>query len=188
MKIDLTKNAITKGEKVALDDNGVELTACFMGLGWDEENSGKAIDLDANCLTFDANGNLLDKINFQSMKNSNRSIYLTEDNRTGKGDGDDEQIYVDLAAVPANVKSMVFSVTSYEGQTFNEIKNCFARLVDTKTGDQKCIYNFGEKSTNTALVMCKIYRHNDKWKLAAIGTPCRGRVAGDILNECKACL
>jgi tellurium resistance protein TerZ len=186
---------LVKGQNVPLKSpSGAQLTKCFMGLGWDEVQSGKSIDLDASCVMFSDSGQIVDTIWFRDMKSSNGAVYLTEDNRTGKGQGDDEQIYVNLANIPANVKTLVFSVTSYEGQTFSEIKNCFARFVDTGSNEELCKYNFdekptdGSKPTNTALVLCKLYRHTDGWKFKAIGSTCNGRTVKDITRDVSACL
>src|SRR5690349_9536369 len=97
-----------------------------MGLGWDPITEVKkgflgfgsktvktAVDLDASCMMFDAKGEMVDMVWFRQLKSQDGSVVHTGDNRSGEGEGDDEQIRVDLSAVPAHVKSLVFTVNCY---------------------------------------------------------------------------
>ena len=110
------------------------------------------------------------------------------DNLTGHGDGDDEQIKVDLSRVPSNVKSLVFTINSFRGQTFDQVQNCFCRIVDMDTNKEMCIYKLAEQGNHTAKIMAKVYRHNGEWKFAAIGSAANGRTIKDISNEIKSVL
>ena len=104
------------------------------------------------------------------------------DNLTGGGDGDDEQIEVDLTIIPANVSRVVFTVTIYDAelrrQNFGQVSNAFIRIVDTATGSELIRYDLGEDfSIETAVVVGELYRHNGEWKFNAIGSGFQGGLA-----------
>lgn len=186
---------LEKGQKINLQkEDGSELKRVFMGLGWDVATGflglggGGNIDLDASCAMFDENKGLLDTISFRQLYSRDGSIRHSGDNLTGAGDGDDEVINVDLDTVPANVKTIVFTINSFQGQPFDKIKNCFARLVETTTGKEICVYKLAERGSHTGMIMAKLYRHDGKWKMSALGIPCRGRTISDITTEMLACL
>jgi tellurium resistance protein TerZ len=128
---------LQKGQKISLSkESGGTLSKVVMGLGWDAKKSGggmlkgmfgggssSSIDLDASCVLFNDQNKVVDTVYFGQLKSRDGSIVHTGDNRTGDGDGDDEQIIVDLDKIPATVKSLVFTVSSYTGQTFAEVEN-----------------------------------------------------------------
>lgn len=184
---------LEKGQKINLTkEDGSELKSVFMGLGWDANTGGflgmggSSIDLDASCVMFDAQKNQVDAISFRKLHSSDGSIRHSGDNLTGAGDGDDEVINVDLHRVPQNVTQIVFTVNSYQGQKFKDVKNCFCRLVETVTNTEIAIYKLNERGAdNTGLIMAKLYKHDGKWKMAAIGTPCNGRTITDIAGEIR---
>jgi tellurium resistance protein TerZ len=128
--------SLQKGQKISLaKEGGGALTTVVMGLGWDVmEKKGflgfgggkQEIDLDASCLLFDERGALLDTVWFRQLRSRDGSIQHSGDNRTGEGGGDDEQIIVNLGAVPANVKSLVFTVNSFTGRVFRRSRTLFA--------------------------------------------------------------
>jgi stress response protein SCP2 len=130
---------LQKGQKISLDkEAGSALTKVVMGLGWDVAKKkgffgfggGSAeIDLDTSCLMFDEAGQMVDIVWFRQLQSKDGSIKHSGDNRTGAGEGDDEQIMVDLSRVPANVKSLVFTVNSFTGQTFLRSKMLIAVLL-----------------------------------------------------------
>jgi len=107
----------------------------------------------------------------------------TGDNRTGDGDGDDEQIIVDLDKIPATVKSLVFTVSSYTGQTFAEVENAYCRLVDNSNKNEVARYTLSSQGSHTAQIMAKLYRHNGEWKMHAIGENGTGRTIADLLPK-----
>lgn len=193
---------LTKGQKIELKkaDGSGSLKTIMMGLGWDPVNSGgvfnslfggssnQSIDLDASCGMFDESGNKIDHVYFGQLKSRDGSIQHTGDNLTGHGDGDDEQIKVDLSRVPTNVKSIVFVINSFRGQTFDQVANCFCRLVDLDTNKELCTYKLAERGSHTAKIMAKVYRHNGEWKLAALGTAADGRTINDLLPAMRAAL
>lgn len=184
---------LQKGQKITLTkEGGGALSSVVMGLGWDvAEKKGffgfgggsQSIDLDASCLMFDENRNLLDTVWFRQLKSKDGSIKHTGDNLTGDGDGDDEKIIVDLDKVPANVKSLVFTVNSFRGQTFAEVKNAFCRIVDQATNQEVARYNLSAQGSHSAQIMAKLYRHNGEWKMHAIGENGNGTTFQDLMPQ-----
>lgn len=186
--------SLSKGQKVSLEKDGKKLTKIAMGLGWDaEERKGLfgfgsrkiAIDLDASCLCFNESGRCVDNVYFAALKSKDGAIKHSGDNRTGDGDGDDETITVDLNRVSANIKTMVFVVNSYTGQNFEEVANASCRLYNIENGEEFANFKLTEKGKHTGLIMMKVYRHNGEWKVGAIGEVCNGRVASQLIDQCK---
>jgi tellurium resistance protein TerZ len=180
--------SLATGQRISLDkEAGVALSAVRMGLGWDVAKSkgffggGSSIDLDASCGVFDAERNLLDVVWFAQLVSNDGSIRHSGDNLTGAGDGDDETILVDLSRVPPAVKSLVFTVNSYRGQSFDTVQNAFCRIVNPQSGVEVARYNLSAQGGHTAMVMAKLYRHNDEWKMHAIGETASGRTFQDIV-------
>lgn len=174
---------LTKGQKISLaKSDGSALTKVVMGLGWDAVQKkgflgfgrSQDIDLDASCVLFDENKQPLDVVYFGQLHSKDGSITHTGDNRTGDGDGDDEQIIVDLSRVPAQVKSLVFTVNNYTGQDFSQVENAFCRLVDESNGQEIARYNLSAQGRHNAQIMAKVYRHNGEWKMHAIGENATG--------------
>lgn len=191
---------LQKGQKISLEkEAGGGLSRIIMGLGWDAANSkksgmlgglfggggGDSIDLDASCLLFDEQGNQLDAIWFRQLRSKDGSIEHTGDNRTGEGDGDDEQIKVDLSAVPGNVKSLVFTVNNYTGQDFSQVENAFCRIVNGANNSEIARYDLSCQGGHSAMIMAKVYRHNGEWKMHAIGEVGRGRTFEELLPQIK---
>jgi tellurium resistance protein TerZ len=175
---------LVKGQKINLEKpGGGQLTKVFMGLGWDPAGGGDDIDLDASCICFDASKNALETIYFGNLKGGNGAILHSGDNLTGDGDGDDEVINVDLSKIPANVESIVFTINSFRGQTFNEVANCFARLVDATNNQELSIFKLAERGSNTGVVMCRIYRYNGQWKMSAMGNAANGSTASEMIPQ-----
>ena len=193
--------SLQKGQKISLSkEAGGDLTQVKLGLGWDVAQSsqgqkggflgklfggasggGDSIDLDASCIMFDANKQAVDAIWFSQLKSNDGSIVHTGDNRTGDGDGDDEVINVDLSRVPASVTSLVFTVNSFTGQTFETVENAFCRIVNANNNQEVARYNLSAQGGHTAMVMAKVYRHNNEWKMHAIGEIASGRTFHDLM-------
>jgi tellurium resistance protein TerZ len=174
---------LVKGQKISLEkESGGELKKVIMGLGWDPVKKGRSIDLDASCLLFDENKAVLDTVYFGQLNSHDGSIKHTGDNLTGEGEGDDEQIIVDLSRVHPQVKSLVFTVNSYQGQSFNEVDNAFCRLVNDQGNKEIARYTLTGGGNHTAMIMAKVYRHNNEWKMHAIGEPANGTVVSDLVN------
>lgn len=169
--------SLVKGQKVSLrKEGGVALTQVMMGLGWDPVAKrgmfGKAragdIDLDASVLLF-SQGQCVDIISFRQLRARDGSIIHSGDNLTGDGDGDDETIAVNLPALPAHVDNLVFIVTSYRGQTFQEVENAYCRLIDLTTGAELARYWLTGGMPVTGVTMAVISRAAGEWQLRAIG-------------------
>jgi tellurium resistance protein TerZ len=184
---------LQKGQKISLDkEAGVKLTKIIMGLGWDAVKSkgflgfgGKAqdIDLDASCILFDEQGKQTDAAWFRQLKSKDGSVVHTGDNRTGDGDGDDEQIVVDLTKVPDNVKSLVFTVNSFTGQNFSQIENATCRIVNASDNKEVARFNLSALGSHNAQIMAKIYRHGGEWKMHAIGEIGNGRTFEELIPQ-----
>jgi tellurium resistance protein TerZ len=190
--------SLIKGQKVSLSKDGAKLTRVFMGLGWDIAQSGgflknlfsggDEIDLDASCLVFDDNKQLLDVIFYNNLRGLNGLVVHTGDNRTGAGDGDDEVIKVDLGKLPADVKTMVFIVSSYQGHTFDKIANAYCRVVDETTGKELVKFNITDNGSHTGLIMAKVYLHNGEWKIHALGERTAGKTPIEMVPAVVASL
>jgi stress response protein SCP2 len=182
--------SLLKGQRVSLrKEDGVALTTVRMGLGWDAIKKRSMfgsrqveIDLDASALMF-ADQQPVDVIFFNNLRSKDGSVQHLGDNRTGDGDGDDESIVVDLTRVPAHVNAVVFIVTSYEGQTFEQVENAFCRLVDNTTNGEMARYTLGAGGAFTGMVMAKVFRESGGWKLQAIGEGMQARTPIDAVPQ-----
>ena len=183
--------SLQKGQRVSLDKpGGGQLTKVTMGLGWDAvKKKGlfgsreQSIDLDASAVMFDANKSAVDTIWFRQLRSRCGNIIHTGDNRTGDGDGDDEQIICDLGGIPSNVESIIFVVNSFTGQNFSQIENAFCRIVDNDSGNELARYELSCQGSHNAQVMTKVYRHNGGWKIHAIGENGNGRTFQELMPQ-----
>ncbi len=191
---------LEKGQKINLTNGGDKsFRHVMVGLGWDEaipvQRNGflgsltssqqqQTIDCDASVILCGENGKIVsDKVeeycvSFRNLKHSSGAIIHHGDNLTGEGDGDDEQIQVDLQNVPSDIAKMVFVVNIYAArerrQHFGMIRNAFIRLVDMDTNEEICRFNLsGDYSDMTGLVVGEIYRKDGEWKFNATGQPVR---------------
>ncbi|WP_336929585.1 TerD family protein [Acinetobacter tandoii] len=182
---------LEKGQKISLQKaDGSSLQQIFLGVGWDVAKSkgffgfgggSGDIDLDASVILFDDNKQVLDVVYFGQLQSKDGSIQHSGDNLTGAGEGDDEVIRVNLNQIPAQVKSLVFTVSSFRGQTFEKVENAFCRLVDQSNKQEIASYKLSSQGAHTGLIIAKIYRHNDVWKMHAIGENVHGRTFQDIV-------
>ncbi|MER8014433.1 TerD family protein [Streptomyces griseoluteus] len=170
--------SLSKGGNVSLTKEAPGLTAVIVGLGWDvRTTTGNDFDLDASALLLNNAGKVGSDQNFvffNNLKSPDGSVEHTGDNLTGEGEGDDEQIKVDLAAVPADVDKIVFPVSIYEAenrqQSFGQVRNAFIRVVNQAGGQELARYDLSEDaSTETAMVFGELYRNGAEWKFRAIG-------------------
>ncbi len=181
--------SLTKGQKVSLTkDGGVALTMIRMGLGWDPiKKKGMfgsrevEVDLDASCVLF-ADGQPVDVAFYNQLRTKDGSIQHTGDNLTGEGEGDDETLLVDLTRVPVHIDTLFFVVTSYQGQTFEQVQNAFCRLVDETSGAELARYTLAGGMAFTGMVMAKVYREGSGWKLQALGEGIQARVPTDAIK------
>lgn len=208
--VSLTKTVnLSKGSTVSLSkaDGAPELRQVFMGLGWDPVGAaprpagsnkggflgnlmsrasslafegGSDIDLDASCLLFDAQGNVVDAVWFVQKRSRDGSIIHSGDNLTGAGEGDDETIRVDLEAIPAQVQHLVFTVNSFRGQLFTEVSRAFCRLVDAGTQRELARYDLTGGAPVTGMLMTRLSRVGQGWHMTALGEQAHGRTVQDL--------
>jgi tellurium resistance protein TerD len=179
--------SLSKGGNVSLTKQAPNLRAVLVGLGWDERTtSGAAFDLDASALRVNEAGRILSDshfVFFNNLKSPDGSVEHTGDNLTGAGEGDDEQIKVDLAAVPGECARIVFPVSIYEAdarnQSFGQVRNAFIRVVNSDDGAELTRYDLSEDaSTETAMIFGELYRLGGEWKFRAVGQGYAAGLAG----------
>lgn len=178
---------LTKGQKVDLTKGNPKLNNIMVGLGWDINafDSGYDFDLDASVFMLGANGKCPTENEFVfygNLKHSSNAVEHMGDNLTGEGDGDDEQISINLSKIPANIERIAFTVTIYDAETrrqnFGQVSNAFIRIVDEDTETELIRYDLGEDfSIETAVVVGELYRYNGEWKFNAIGSGFQGGLA-----------
>jgi stress response protein SCP2 len=194
ISLDKGKVTLTKGQVVSLTKrNAPSLSHVTMALGWDEvaQRGGGDIDLDASCIAYDQRGKEVDTIYFGSKSGCGDAVQHSGDNLTGAGDGDDETITVNLAAVPAKVTHLMFTVNSYSGQTFEQIRNAYCRLLDStgRTPVELVRYELSDAKATTGVFMCRLTRGpGDTWTMTALGEFARGRIARDMVKPGEALL
>ncbi|MEU6116574.1 TerD family protein [Streptomyces sp. NPDC047117] len=178
---------LAKGGNVSLSKEAPGLTAVVIGLGWDvRTTTGTDHDLDASALLCDTSGKVGSDQHFvfyNNLKSPDGSVEHTGDNLTGEGEGDDEQIKVNLAAVPADVASVVFPVSIHDAearaQNFGQVRNAYIRVVNQADGQEIARYDLSEDAaTETAMVFGELYRHGAEWKFRAVGQGYASGLAG----------
>ena len=191
--------SLQKGQKVSLSKENAGLSKILIGLGWDEVQRKKKglfapkpqeIDCDASALLL-SNGKLAGKedvVFFGNLQHKSGGVLHMGDNLTGAGDGDDEQIVVDLARIPAQYDRIVLVVNIYQAvqrhQHFGLIENAFIRLVDARNNNEMCKYNLSENySGMTAMIFGEVYRHNGEWKFNAIGQGTNDPGIGELIKR-----
>ncbi|WP_129595845.1 TerD family protein [Anaerophilus nitritogenes] len=198
---------LQKGQRIDLTKGNKGLSKLLIGLGWDpieREKSGgflsglfggssasADIDCDASVLMLDINGKLSrkqDLVYFGNLRSMCGSIIHTGDNLTGEGEGDDEQILVDLHLVPQEIHKLVFVVNIYDcirrKQDFGLIQNAFIRVVNTDHQEELIRYNLTDNyAGKTTLIVGEIYRHNAEWKFAAIGEGTQDASLSEIVKK-----
>lgn len=170
--------SLTKGGNVNLTKDTPGLTKVILGLGWDPRTTdGAAYDLDASALGVTAAGKVKHDdyfVFFGHLATADQSIVHSGDNLTGGGEGDDEQITIDLPKIPDDITKVVAAVTIYEAaersQNFGNVRNAFIRVVDASTGTELARYDLQEDfSTQTAVIFGELYRNGADWKFRAVG-------------------
>lgn len=170
--------SLTKGGNVSLTKEAPGLTAVTVGLGWDARSTtGADFDLDASAIMVGVSGKVLSDghfVFFNNLTSVDGSVHHTGDNLTGEGDGDDEQLNVNLAVVPPEVDKIVFPVSIYDAgarsQSFGQVRNAFIRVINQSGGAEIARYDLSEDaSTETAMVFGELYRNGAEWKFRAVG-------------------
>ena len=197
---------LQKGQRIDLTKGNAGLNKIMVGLGWDpvkqksgggllsslfgSGGGGADVDCDASVLMLkdDRVVAKTDVIYFGNLKSGNGAVAHSGDNLTGAGDGDDEQIAVTLSSIPADYNRLVFIVNIYDAarrkQHFGMIQNAFIRIVDSATNKELLKYNLSENySGQTTLITGEIYRQENEWKFAAIGTGTNDNSIGEVVKK-----
>jgi tellurium resistance protein TerD len=184
--------SLKKGQKVSLTKGNPGLTNVVVGLGWDvnQFDTGGDFDLDSAAFLLTDTGKVSKQEDFVFYGNLNHpsgSVQHMGDNLTGQGDGDDEQIRIDLTKVPAEITRIAFTCTIYDsdtrGQNFGQVNNAFIRICNETTGEEIVRYDLGEDfSIETAVVFGELYKNNGEWKFNAIGSGYQGGLAALCAN------
>lgn len=178
---------LAKGQKVDLTKSNPGLKSVIIGLGWDTNkyDGGHNFDLDTAAFLTGGNGKVIsdtDFVFYNNLRHPSGAVTHLGDNLTGMGEGDDEQIKVQLDAVPAQIERIAFTVTIHEAlernQNFGQVSNSYIRVLDEATGKELIRYDLGEDfSIETAVVVGELYRYNGEWKFNAIGSGYQGGLA-----------
>lgn len=185
MGVNLSKGNKVSLAKVAADAGIQNLKEVIVGLGWDVNryDGSNDFDLDASAFLLGANGKARSGSDFIFYNNKiGPGIKHSGDNRTGEGEGDDEQIFIDLTAIPADIEKIAFTVTIDQAesrrQNFGQVDNSYIHIVDSETNTELLKYDLGEDySIETALVVGELYKLNDEWKFNVIGSGFKGGLA-----------
>lgn len=199
---------LQKGQRIDLTKGNAGLNKIIVGLGWDpvaQQKSGGGflgglfsggggataqVDCDAAVIML-KNDRLTEKNDiayFGNLKAANGAVVHSGDNLTGAGDGDDEQVVIELKSIPADFNRLIFVVNIYDAarrkQHFGMLQNAFIRIVNGATNTELLKYNLTENySDQTALITGEIYRHGDEWKFAAIGTATQDNSLGEVVSK-----
>ena len=184
--------SLQKGQKVDLTKGHPNLIKVVAGLGWDTNkyDGGADFDLDAAAFLVGENGksqNDGDFVFYNNLKHSSGAVIHMGDNLTGEGDGDDEQILVNLTKIPQNIQKIAFTVTIFDAETrvqnFGQISNAYIRLFNEETEEELIRYDLGEDfSVETAIVVGELYRYGSEWKFNAIGGGFKGGLRSLCVN------
>ncbi|MFH6995929.1 TerD family protein [Flavobacterium sp. FlaQc-48] len=163
-----------------------------IGLGWDTNNSstGSGFDLDASVFILGDNRKIISDAHFvfyNNLKSPDDAVIHTGDNLTGDGDGDDEQVKIDLTKINPAVKEICIVVTIHDAvtrkQNFGQVRNSFIRIVDDSNNTEMVKYELEEDfSIETAVEFGRIYNKDGQWKFEAMGVGMKGGLE-DYLNK-----
>ncbi|KGX90692.1 chemical-damaging agent resistance protein C [Pontibacillus halophilus JSM 076056 = DSM 19796] len=183
---------LSKGQRIDLTKTNPGLTKAVIGLGWDinHYDGGSSFDLDASAFLADESGNVQNDQEFvfyNNLQDPSGAVEHTGDNRTGEGEGDDEQLTVNFSQVPSHVEKVAITVTIHDAegrnQNFGQVSNAFVRVLNPETNEELIRYDLGEDfSIETAVVVCELYRHNGEWKFSAVGSGFSGGLAALCRN------
>ncbi|WP_277407179.1 TerD family protein [Lacrimispora xylanisolvens] len=184
--------SLQKGQKVSITKGNPGLTKVVVGIGWDvnQFDTGGDFDLDTAAFLFTDTGRVSrseDFVFFGNLLHQSGCVEHMGDNLTGAGEGDDEQIKVNLSMVPENISKIAFTVTIYEAeqrrQNFGQVSRAFIRIYNETTGEELLRYDLGEDfSIETAAIFGELYKNNGEWKFNAIGSGYQGGLAALCSN------
>jgi tellurium resistance protein TerD len=174
----LASLTLSKGSNLSLSKADPQLRKAMIGLGWDPRTTaGEQFDLDASALLLTAAGKVRsndDFVFYNQLSSADGSVTHQGDNRTGEGEGDDEQVLIDLAAVSAQIEKIVIIVSIDQAearrQNFGQVRDAFCRVVNEETDNEIVRYDLTEDAAaETCMIFAEIYRHNGDWKFRAVG-------------------
>jgi tellurium resistance protein TerD len=184
--------SLSKGQKVDLTKTNPGLKKIIVGLGWDTNkyDGGSDFDLDASAFVLGDAGKVKDDKDFIFYNNptgAEGAIVHLGDNRSGVGEGDDEQVKIDISTIPAHVHKIAFTITIHDAETrkqnFGQVANAYVRILNEETGVELIRYDLGEDfSTETAIVLAEVYRNGTEWKFNAIGSGFQGGLSALCTN------
>ncbi|MBW0089648.1 TerD family protein [Pseudonocardia sp. KRD-184] len=179
--------SLAKGGNVSLSKEAPGLTNVIVGVGWDvRATTGADFDLDVSAIMLGTDGRVLSDshfIFFNNLISPDGTVEHTGDNLTGEGEGDDEQLKVDLAGMSPQVDKIVFPVSIYDAdnrrQSFGQVANAFIRIVNAAGESEITRFDLTEDaSTETAMLFGELYRRGPEWKFRAIGQGYASGLAG----------
>lgn len=183
---------LSKGQKVDLTKSNPGMSKVVVGLGWDTNkyDGGQDFDLDSSVFLLNSAGKASSEADFIFYNNTvgaAGAVEHTGDNRTGEGEGDDEQVKVNLSAVPSSIEKVTFAITIHDGearaQNFGQVSNSYVRILNEETNEELIRYDLGEDfSIETAIVVGELYRHGGEWKFNAIGSGYQGGL-GSLVKD-----
>lgn len=193
MSISLKKNQAVSLTK----QSGGGLSSITLGVGWDVAKpkgffgavfggGGGSIDLDASALLFNAGGQVVDTVWFRQLVSKDGALRHSGDNLTGDGDGDDEAIAVDLRKLATNVETIVLTVNSFRGQTFDKVENAFGRVVDNASGRELARFDISDSGPHTGIILASLKRENGEWTFKALGARAAGQTVQDLVRPAAA--
>lgn len=175
--------SLSKGANISLSKAAPGLTKVTVGLGWDvRQTDGAAFDLDGSVYLCGVSGTVRgdgDFVFYNQLKSGDGSVEHLGDNKTGAGEGDDENVRINLATVPADVDKIAVGVTIHEAaqrsQNFGMVRNAFIRIINDDNGEELARYDLSEDaSVETSMVFGEVYRHGGEWKFRAVGQGFQG--------------
>jgi len=178
--------SLSKGQNVSLTKEDPGLQKVRFGLGWDvRKTDGAAFDLDASAFVLDDSGKVLSDQHFvfyNNLKDPSGAVTHAGDNLTGEGEGDDEEISIELAAMTPNAAKVAFVVTIHDAearkQNFGQVQNAYIRALNDASNSEIARYDLSEDaSIETAMIFGELYRHGSEWKFKAIGQGYAGGLA-----------
>jgi len=194
--------SLSKNQTISLAKEAPGLTRVALGLGWsarkaapkkgffarllasEEDSQGPDIDLDASCLMFSA-GRLVDQVWFHQLRSEDNSVFHTGDDRHGGGNGDNETITVNLAKVGHSIDTLIFTVNSFQGDTFDQIERSHVHLIDGVSNKVLAEYNIAESGSHTGLIVCSLSwgGASAEWQFTTIGQLSHGRTFQTMLPD-----
>lgn len=177
---------LQKGGNVSLSQSNPGLSVLLCGLGWDSRvTTGEDFDLDACVFMVTGSGKVRrdeDFIFYNNLRAVDGSVEHLGDNRTGAGDGDDEQVVIHLVTIPQDITRLVFAVTIHDSdarkQNFGQVQNAFMRVINKQTDEEIARFDLSEDfSTETSVLFGEVYRNGSDWKFKAVGQGFAGGLA-----------